>query len=182
MPSFTIHIAVAKEYIKKHKSEIEDECEFIKGNYAPDLEVDMKTPAKDKNKTHYGNWDIWPVEIRFLEFFYDEKVDLSKDFWKGYLLHLLTDEYFYTKTFPKETQYILENNDSFYKDYNCLNKDIMEQYNINIIEDIKKYMTFIKGKTKYLEKDKIISFIEEMSDIDLDEEIKRLNKKERSCI
>ena len=58
----------------------------------------------------------------------------------------------------------------------------MEQYNINIIEDIKKYMTFIKGKTKYLEKDKIISFIEEMSDIDLDEEIKRLNKKERSCI
>lgn len=36
MPGFTIHIAVAKEYIKKHKDEIKNEEEFIKGIIDPD--------------------------------------------------------------------------------------------------------------------------------------------------
>ena len=177
MPSFTIHIAVAKEYIKKHRFEILNEDEFIEGSIAPDLEDDMITPAKDKNKTHYGDWNIWPVEIHFDKLFKEKKVNLNQDFWKGYLLHLLTDLYFYTKAFPKETKYIIENNDSFYKDYNCLNKDIMKKYNIDIIENLKNYMIFAHGKTRYLEKEKIISFIEEVSKINLDEEIEKINKK-----
>lgn len=180
MPSFTMHMAIAKQYIRKHKSEIINEVEFIKGSIAPDLEEDMKTIAKDKNKTHYGQWNIWPIEINYNNFLKDSRVNLNQDFWKGYLLHLLTDEYFYTKTFSKETQYILENNDSFYEDYTCLNKDIMEKYNIDLIEDLKKYMTVIQAKTKYLEKDRIISFIEEVSNLNLDEEIEKI--KERSCI
>ncbi len=45
MPSFLIHIAVAKQYLKKHKEY--DEKEFIKGTIAPDL-------IEDKTKSHYG--------------------------------------------------------------------------------------------------------------------------------
>ena len=37
MPGFVIHIAVAKEYINKHKNEIKDEKEFLNGVVAPDL-------------------------------------------------------------------------------------------------------------------------------------------------
>ena len=37
MPGFIIHIAVGKEYIKKHENEIKDVDEFIKGIVAQDL-------------------------------------------------------------------------------------------------------------------------------------------------
>jgi len=55
MPGFTIHIAVAKRYIEKHKSEIKSEEEFIKGAIAPDMNEKMDEIAQDKSKTHYGN-------------------------------------------------------------------------------------------------------------------------------
>ncbi len=45
MPSFLIHIAVAKQYLKNHKEY--DEKEFIKGTIAPDL-------IEDKTRSHYG--------------------------------------------------------------------------------------------------------------------------------
>ena len=36
MPGFVIHIAIAKEYERKHKNEIKNTEEFIKGAIAPD--------------------------------------------------------------------------------------------------------------------------------------------------
>lgn len=36
MPGFTIHIAIAKEYAKKHEKEIKSMDEFIEGTIAPD--------------------------------------------------------------------------------------------------------------------------------------------------
>ena len=36
MPGFTIHIAIAKEYARKHKEEIRNIDEFIEGTIAPD--------------------------------------------------------------------------------------------------------------------------------------------------
>ena len=36
MPGFTIHIAIAKEYAKKHKKEIINEEEFVEGTISPD--------------------------------------------------------------------------------------------------------------------------------------------------
>ena len=48
MPGFTIHIIIAKEYMKKHKGEIKDEKAFIEGCMAPDF-------TDDKYKSHYNN-------------------------------------------------------------------------------------------------------------------------------
>ena len=45
MPGYIIHIAVAKEYAKKHK--IKNVDDFIKGSIAPDF-------TNDKSTTHYG--------------------------------------------------------------------------------------------------------------------------------
>lgn len=45
MPSFNIHLAVAKRYLDKH-NDIKNTLDFYKGSIAPDL-------TNDKYKTHY---------------------------------------------------------------------------------------------------------------------------------
>ncbi len=45
MPSFNIHLAVAKRYIEKH-NDIKNTLDLYKGSIAPDL-------TNNKNNTHY---------------------------------------------------------------------------------------------------------------------------------
>lgn len=175
MPGFTIHIAVAKEYIKKHKDEIKNEEEFIKGIIDPDY-ISLKNPLKDKNKTHYGKWGKEETEINMDKFLEDPKTNMNTDYFKGYFLHLLTDHYFYNKYFRKETDEEIKNKDGFYYDYDCLNERILKKYEIVLIEEIKMYMKSIKGTPKYLKPEKVVNFIEEMSNINLKEQ-EEINRK-----
>lgn len=46
MPGFVIHLAIAKEYLKRYPEDGEDEEEFYRGVIAPDL---LKKP-----ESHYG--------------------------------------------------------------------------------------------------------------------------------
>lgn len=177
MPGVTIHIAIAKSYIKKHKSEIKDEQEFINGSIAPDLDETMMQSAKDKNITHYGKWGILPVQTNIDKFLEDPIVDINKDYYKGYLLHLLTDLYFYNKIFKEECFEMKKNNDKLYYDYDCLNGILIEKYKIDILENIKRNMCIIDGSPKYLDKDKIINFIEEISSLNLKDIIKIVKEK-----
>lgn len=177
MPGFTIHIAIAKQYVNKHKNKIINEEEFIKGVIAPDLDETMSEISKNKNKSHYGAWYILPVETNIDIFLKDSSVDINKDYWKGYLLHLLTDFYFYNKTFLNECLEIKKNNDNIYYDYDCLNKDLIEQYQIILLKNIEKYINFIDSKPKYLNKYKIINFIEQISNLNLDDQIKIILEK-----
>lgn len=170
MPGFAIHIAVAKQYIKKHSSQIKDEEEFIKGTIAPDLNQDMTQISTNKNETHYEEGKTNKVSIS--NFLKDPKVNIEQDYWKGYLIHLITDDYFYHKYFKKETREIVEKKDSFYYDYDCLNEKILEYYQIEPLEMIKKYINILQANPKYLELDRIISFIEEISNIDIEDQIK----------
>lgn len=178
MPSLTIHIAIGKEYIRKHKEEIKNETEFIKGTIAPDLNESMTELNKNKNITHYGKWGNYQVKTDIELFLNDEKVDISKDYWKGYLLHLLVDYYFYNKYFKKEYEDIIKNNDKFYYDFDCLNYILIPKYRIDVINSLKKYMAIDKNrtKTKYLKEDKIINFIEKMSNIDFEKEIETIKE------
>lgn len=172
MPGFTIHIAIAKQYIKKHNTEIKNEEEFIKGSIAPDMNEKLDGPAEDKSKTHYGKWGKYEVTTYIDEFLNDTEIDIQQDFWKGYFLHLVTDHYFYNKFFKEEHQEVIKNNDRFYYDYDCLNKELIEKYNLTILDNIKKYMNLYDEKPKYLKKLKVVHFIDNISNIDIQEKIK----------
>ena len=179
MPGFTIHIAIAKQYIEKHPLEIKKEEEFIKGVIAPDMNAKLDGPAEDKSKNHYGKWGKYEVETHLDEFLKDEEIDIENDYWKGYFLHLLTDHYFYNKEkyFKKEHREMVANNDRFYYDYDCLNKMLIEKYKINILDNIKSFMNMHDGEPKYLKEDRIINFIEEISEMNIKEKIEIINQK-----
>lgn len=178
MPGYVIHIAVAKEYIKKHKKQVKNEEEFMKGAIAPDLIVKQNKNIT-KNKTHYGKWENGDTEINFEDFLADEQVKTNNDYWKGYLLHLLVDHYFCNIYFCEETREVVNSGDvyQFHYDYDCLNKELMEIYKIQPIEEIKDTMNFIDAQPKYLSKDKIIDFIENISDQTLEKLLEEVNKK-----
>lgn len=170
MPSFTIHIAIAKQYIKKHQEDIKSEEDFIKGVIAPDI-------VEDKHQSHYGNWEDYKEKTNIDKFLKNPIVDMKQDYWKGYFTHLLTDHYFYTQYFKRENEEIAKNKDKFYDDYNYLNKILIEKYKIETISIIKKYMDIFEGTPKYLKYDKIISFIEEISNMDITDKIEIIKEK-----
>ena len=169
MPGFTIHIAIAKEYIKKHENEIKNEDEFIKGVIAPDMNENLDGPAEDKSKNHYGKWGKYEVTTYIDEFLKDDKVNIEEDFLKGYFMHLLTDHYFYIIYFKKEHEEIVKNNDRFYYDYDCLNKSLIEKYQIQVFDNIKKHMNMFDKEPKYLKESKVIEFIDIISDMNIKE-------------
>ncbi len=175
MPGFTIHIAVAKEYIKNHNGKIQNEEEFIKGSIAPDMNENMNDKCNNKNLSHYGKWGKGNAYTNFTLFLKDNKVNLQQDYWMGYFLHLLTDHYFYNKYFKIELEEALKAKDSFYNDYDCLNELLINKYNIkineNIQKNIQKYMNFLDEKPKYLTENKTVNFIENMAKINFDKQI-----------
>ena len=172
MPGYTIHIIIAKEYIKKHPNEIKDIDEFIKGNISPDL-------TTDKNISHYGIWNDNTTEINFNKMKCDKKVDFKEDFWKGYFYHLFIDNKFYNDYFDIEWHNSINNNDNLFNDYFILNKKLIEDFGIDINiypNNIKEKMIPLYGdaKTKYLDYKKTKKFINIMSQINIPEEIKKI--------
>ena len=180
MPGFTIHIAIAKEYAKKHEKEIKNIDEFVEGTIAPDY-IPIENKDINKSQTHYGIWGDWSKddqEIHLQAFLKDEKVDLNREYWKGYFIHLLADDYFDRIYFRQEAKQAKENQDTFHNDYDCLNTEIIKRYHVEPKEKIKKYMKQIEEKTKYLQLEKIIQFIEEMSNIDFEQQVELIKQKE----
>lgn len=169
MPGFTIHIITAKEYIKKHPYEIKNEKEFINGTIAPDL-------TTDKNKTHYGIWERLIVITNLNKMLEDSKVDISKDYWKGYFLHLYVDNQFYNNYFKVEWDEVVKNDDRLFHDYDILNKNLIADYDIIIDdypEEIRKYMRPLDSieKPKYIGYSKLKNMIKELSEISIDDEV-----------
>ena len=177
MPGYVIHIATAKKYIEKHKTEIKNEEEFIKGVIAPDMNEKLDGPSEDKSKTHYGKWGKYEVTTYIDKFLNDTSIDMSKDFWKGYFLHLLADHYFYNKYFKEEHQEMIKNNDRFYYDYDCLNKELIEEYKIEVLDNIKEFMNFFDAEPKYLKKSKLADFINQIANMDIEEKVETIKYK-----
>ena len=101
MPGYVIHLAVAEEYLRKHKNKGEEYEEFIKGVIYPDSIV-------PKSKTHYGKESSLSNVFEFL------KVNkINNSFNRGYFLHLLTDYLFYNR-------YIDHTSKDIYNDYDIL--------------------------------------------------------------
>lgn len=180
MPGFTIHIAIAKNYIDKHQGYIKDEEAFIKGSLAPDLEEDMKHIRKDKSTSHYGKCGRGICVIDIDLFFKDKKIDMKKDYWKGYLLHLIADHYFNNILFKEEVELLRKRNDTFYDDYNYLNNVLMERYQLQPIKDYEEYMEPVEGTPRYLNYNKVTEFIEKISSIDLENALIKKEEEEQN--
>lgn len=180
MPSFQIHLAIAKRYIEKH--EVEDKEAFIEGSIAPDF-------VKPKETSHY----TIPTSKEDLLEHLKAKVDLNRflkeneiktDYDKGVLLHLVTDKIFYTefytKEFLKNTNYH-EFTEDLYTSYSQMNGYLEEKYHIILkeelaekirqeIEESKKHhkVTAKVGKN-IVPLEELDMFIEKMSDVNLEE-------------
>ena len=144
MAGYVIHLAVAEVYIKKHPEDINDYNKFIEGVIFPDS-------VSDKSITHYGEKSS-KVNLKW----FIEKNDIKNDYEKGYFLHLVTDYIFYNRfleCFSKE----------IYNDYDILNKQLQEKFNVKVPENVKEKVFYKEGKTKILELESVIKFIEDVS-------------------
>ena len=148
MAGYVIHLAVAEEYLKKHNNIKEDYNEFIKGVIYPDS-------VTDKSLTHYG---IKSSKVILRDFLQENEIKNS--YMRGYFLHLVTDYLFYNKYLEKFSKDI-------YNDYDILNKDLIEKYNIKLPKEIIDSVFYKKGQTKILSMELAIKVIDEISDLDL---------------
>ncbi|MBQ7140121.1 MAG: zinc dependent phospholipase C family protein [Bacilli bacterium] len=108
MPSWNIHLAIAKEINKKLKL---DKNSFYFGNLVPDVDYDMYIKRKD---IHYYNVkcsscpkEILPDLNLFLK---DYKKHLSNPIIMGMYIHLLTDYYYNNEIFSKYWVQDINNN------------------------------------------------------------------------
>ena len=157
MPGYVIHLAVAEEYLKKHKEKQEKYNEFINGVIFPDS-------IKDKLITHYGEKSSVSNLYEFLKV---NKIKTS--FKRGYFLHLLTDYLFYNK-------YIDRMSKDMYNDYDILNKTLIEKYEVKLPESVKESVLFKEGKLVILSLELIEKMIDDISNMDLDEIEKEVYK------
>ena len=69
MPGCVIHLAVAEEYLRKHKEKNENYNDFIEGVIFPDS-------VKDKSLTHYGERSSKTNLYKFLQ---DKKLNKNTE-------------------------------------------------------------------------------------------------------
>ena len=150
MPGYVIHVAIAQEYMRKHKNKKENYHEFVEGVIMPDL-------IRPKSESHYG---ITPAYTNLKKFLDNNSLDNSLN--RGKFLHLIADYLFYNfylEKFSKE--YI-------YDDYDILNKSLIEKYNVKLPEIVKDSVFFKEGEAKILSLDLAHRVIDEISELDID--------------
>lgn len=158
MPGYVIHLAVAEEYLRKHKDRKENYDDFIEGVIFPDS-------VKDKSETHYGRASSESNLYKFLE-----ENSIEESFKRGYFLHLLTDYLFYNRyidTFSKDV----------YNDYDLLNKGLIEKYKVVLPKKIKDYVFFKEGNNPKILSEQIVnSVVEDISKMDIDDIAKKVKE------
>ena len=178
MPSFNIHLAVAKRYLDKH-NDVKDTKAFYKGSIAPDF-VDDKSishyTAKRRESINYSTFLLKKVILND----YLKDNDVTNDYEKGVFLHLVADKIFFSNFFDIDmlnnciTEDFLKN---LYYSYDLLNDYLNDNYiNIYDIFDAKKINNFFRkyktddgNRKSIIGLEKIKEFIEEISDISIDD-------------
>lgn len=146
MASTIMHIAVAEQLYKKIKDKINiNYYEYILGSISPDISKIINEP---KEKSHFlDNNNGIPNIDKFLGKY---KENLKNSFTLGYFIHLYTDKLFYKDYYPlfiedKFFTSIIKCLDGtiisvrpedkrlmLYNDYTNLNKQLIEEYNLNL--------------------------------------------------
>lgn len=183
MASVIIHLCVAKKVNETLKM---NERQLFLGAAAPDI---SKQIGEDRKDSHFLKGNLPDIHM-FLDKYQD---DLVNPFTMGYLIHLLTDFYWFSEFIPD----FLEQNkinrkelDQFlYQDYTNLNIRLIDQYLLSLAvfyEEIPKIETVIteipidklsilmdkigiiiensqNNQMKFLHEKEIIDFIEQSS-------------------
>ena len=181
MPCLAMHLAVAKEYLKRHPEENKEE--FILGSIAPDINIKninkyINGVTGDKNSHHFGeNYNTTDAieymrrKVNFDKFFACN--DLSTSFLRAYFLHLICDYKFFG-------EYITEDNikdttqeeikEKVYADYNRITPRIIKKYNLEVPEEIREIISgFSDGELEIINEEQVYKFIKEMSQIDIEQ-------------
>lgn len=148
MPGYVIHLSVANEYIRKYPKEIDDYSKYIEGVIFPDSVI-------DKSLTHYGEKSSKVNLRKFLS-----ENEINNDYNKGYFMHLVTDYVFYNKFLECYSKDI-------YNDYDILNKRLQKRFNVEIPDYIKNRVFYKEGETKILNLEKVVKFIDTVSEYKL---------------
>lgn len=180
MASFNIHLAIGKRYVEKFGT-IKDEKEFYKGIIEPDL-------ADKKEQSHYSGKQDKTKLLEYLE----NKVQLKEylknnnidsDYEKGVVLHLITDYIFFNEFFDKNYLNNISYEDfckDLYYSYGITNEYLENKYKIDYEDFIEKIKNNISKDSKekninseirrnILEISKLDKFIEDVSNISLEE-------------
>ena len=135
MASAVIHLCVAKK-LNSHLNM--NEIELSLGSIAPDI---AKLVGETKNKSHFlkenDNEDELPQYDLFIKKY---KNELNKPFELGYLIHLMTDYYWFRDYIPKIVGDYKDKNASnytalkkiIYNDYTSLNQDLIDEYALDL--------------------------------------------------
>ena len=146
MASTIMHIAVAEELYKKIKDKINiNYYDYILGSISPDI---SKIINEQRLKSHFlDNNNGIPNIDKFLDKY---KEALNNSFTLGYFIHLYTDILFYEEYYPlfikdkfftsiikclDKTTISVRHEDKrqmLYNDYTNLNKQLIEEYNLNL--------------------------------------------------
>ena len=182
MPCLAIHLAVAKKYLEKHK---EDEKDFILGTIAPDTDINIDNYingiTNDKNNRHFGNNITTDSLIKYMKnkvdfhkfFNYN---DLNSSFLRAYFLHLLCDYYFFGEYIGDERLKglsFMEGVRIGYNDYDLITQKLIEKYKLTIPKEIEEKIDGKgHGTLQIIDEETVDRFINEMSNVDLEEEKK----------
>ena len=181
MPNISSHMSVAKRV--GELLNINDD-NFIIGNLLPDLE-------EDKVKSHYkirGKFYLIP-NIDYIV----NHLELDNPLNIGIFTHLLLDKYYLEEyLYEKVPNVDVFKNKLIYRDYDILNKDIVNYFDLDIdylkntLSKIKNekyknklinnidYLSLNKsGETTYLNKDEFIKFLSDIS-IKISEDLKNI--------
>lgn len=178
MACASIHLAIAKEYIKRH-SGLNKEQVFAGTLYPDSVEDDTKTHYTLQNR---GMDILSHVQGKVDLYAFLKENEPLDDFSLGWFLHLVTDYLFFQECFSK--QYF--NNLTYqrfckelYHAYSCLNLYIEEKYNITK-EDYEaypsEYYTGIPYEECILNKKMVDDFITRVASIDIETYCKLLKK------
>lgn len=176
MASSSIHLAIAKKYLEKHK-DLEHK-EFIKGTLYPDA-------AEDNDATHYtlknrGTDNVSHVRGKVQLYDFLKEHETMDSFEKGWFLHLITDFLFFQECFTEE--YLTNTKQKefckeLYHAYDCVNLYMEEKYHV-VKEDYEAYPSEYYSGIPYeeciLSKEMVDAFIERVSSIDLEKYIDKI--------
>ena len=158
MPGYIIHIAIATQYLKKHKEKYDED--FILGSISPDL-------TDNKSLTHFGKSPAYTNLKGFLL-----ENTLNTNLSRGHFLHLISDYLFYNSYLEKLSK------PQIYDDYDCTNKNLIQKYKLIVPNIIKDKIFFKEGQPQIINFPLLYKLIDEISNLNLEDVVSEvLNNK-----